>query len=390
MSIQQYNTKTAGTLWRLDVRIRGRTITRRGFKTKKEAKIAERAIRNEADKGVDVLGAKMALSEYLDFWLDIGNSKDWTSRHKLRVTNYMTQVKSLIGSVKLEDLREFHVIKMREVLRQKWAERTVKQAEIQLKSALQDAVKNKLIATSPLVDLKTVSLRNAELKEVEVFEPHEQLRLLDGARIYAERTDNRWFMMVYLALGTGLRRGELLGLQWKHLDLGNECLYVRQSLCRDGIKAPKSKAGVRTVFLAEQDCKELYRYRLWTRELFLKYRKNINKNDFVFFSDNLTEMNDSVLRSRWETIQKISKLKVRNFHTLRHTHASAMIAAGMDVKTLQERLGHASPTITLGTYGHLFSTRGKEENKTALNNWRLEQSSSRDDRRDDLLSRKHA
>ena len=114
MSIQQYNTKTAGTLWRLDVRIRGRTITRRGFKTKKEAKIAERAIRNEADKGVDVLGAKMALSEYLDFWLDIGNSKDWTPRHKRRVANYMTQVKSLIGSVKLEDLREFHVIKMRE------------------------------------------------------------------------------------------------------------------------------------------------------------------------------------------------------------------------------------------------------------------------------------
>ena len=62
--------------------------------------------------------------------------------------------------------------------------RTVKQAEIQLKSALQDAVKNKLIATSPLVDLKTVSLRNAELKEVEVFEPHEQLRLLDwGAHL---------------------------------------------------------------------------------------------------------------------------------------------------------------------------------------------------------------
>ena len=67
-----------------------------------------------------------------------------------------------------------------------------------------------------------------------------------------------------------------------------------------------------------------------------------------------------------------------------------MISVGMDVKTLQDRLGHASPTITLGTYGHLFATRGKDENKVALNNWRREQNLSRDDRRDDLLEQNHA
>ncbi|MAB37509.1 MAG: hypothetical protein CL525_00355 [Aequorivita sp.] len=390
MSVQQYSTKSAGVLWRLDVRTGGRTITRRGFKSKKEAKKAERAIREEADKGIDLSGARMELSEYLDFWLDYGNSKDWTPRHKARISNYMNHVKKNIGSVRLENLREYHVIKMRDAFREHWAERTIKQAEIQLKAALQDAVKNRLIAYSPIADLKTVSLRNANLKEAEVFEPHEQVKLLEGAKAYAKRTDNRWYMLVYLALGTGLRRGELLGLQWKHIDLENEYLTVRQSLNREGLKAPKSKAGIRTVYLGEQDCEELARYKLWTQEIYLKYRKKISKNDFLFFSDDLTEMNDNILRSRWDTIQKMSGLKVRNFHTLRHTHASAMISVGMDVKTLQDRLGHASPTITLGTYGHLFATRGKDENKVALNNWRKEQNLSRDDRRDDLLSKNHA
>ena len=390
MSVQQYSTKSAGLLWRLDVRTGGRTITRRGFKSKKEAQKAERAIRDEADKGINLSGSRMVLSDYLDFWLDCGNSKDWTPRHKIRISNYMTHVKQHIGSVRLENLREYHVIKMRDLLRRQLAERTIKQTEIQLKAALQDAVKNRLISHNPIADLQTVSLRNAELKETEVFEPNEQIKLLEGAKKYAERTDNRWFMLVYLALGTGLRRGELLGLQWKHIDLENEYLTVRQSLNREGLKAPKSKAGIRTVYLGEEDCRELHRYKLWTQETFLKYRKKISKNDFVFFSEDLTAMNDNVLRSRWNTIQKTAGLKIRNFHTLRHTHASAMISVGMDVKTLQDRLGHASPTITLGTYGHLFATRGKDENKVALDNWRREQKLSRDDPRDDLFGKNHA
>ena len=80
-------------------------------------------------------------------------------------------------------------------------------------------------------------------------------------------------------------------------------------------------------------------------------------------------MPKDALRSRWETIQKINMLPMRTFHTLRHTHASAMIAMGMDIKNLQERLGHASPTITLNTYGHLYKEQKRDVNMRALNAW---------------------
>ena len=97
MSIKQYATKTAGTLWRLDIKIGGKTITRRGFKTQLEAKKEERRLRNEADFGVNLTGPKMKLSDYLDFWMGIGNSRDWSENQANRVSQLMSPIRDNIG-----------------------------------------------------------------------------------------------------------------------------------------------------------------------------------------------------------------------------------------------------------------------------------------------------
>jgi len=391
MSIKQYATKTAGTLWRLDIKIGGKTITRRGFKTQLEAKKEERRLRNEADFGVNLTGPKMKLSDYLDFWMGIGNSRDWSENQASRVSQLMTPIRDNIGHIKLENIRHSDIVKLRSILREKWADRTVKHAEVQLKAALEDAVKNKLIATSPLAGFETVSMRNAELKEIEIFEPSEQIKLIEGARDYSAKTDVRWFAIIFLALNSGLRKGELFALQWKHLNLKDELLHVRQSLefppgktC-GVLKRPKTKAGLRTVELSSNTCAEMALYKLATQELFLKFRKKLSPDDFVFFSDEFRPLPKDALRSRWETIQKTNMLPMRTFHTLRHTHASAMIAMGMDIKNLQERLGHTSPTVTLNTYGHLYKEQKRDVNKRALNAWEASLRDVRDTSHDNLL-----
>ena len=76
---------------------------------------------------------------------------------------------------------------------------------------------------------------------------------------------------------------------------------------------------------------------------------------------------------------------MRTFHTLRHTHASAMIAMGMDIKNLQERLCHTSPTVTLNTYGHLYQEQKHDVNKRALNAWEAWLRDVRDKAYDNLL-----
>ena len=78
-------------------------------------------------------------------------------------------------------------------------------------------------------------------------------------------------------------------------------------------------------------------------------------------------------------------LPMRTFHTLRHTHASAMIAMGIDIKNLQERLGHTSPTVTLNTYGHLYQEQKCDVNKRALNAWEASLRDLRDKSHDNLL-----
>ena len=78
-------------------------------------------------------------------------------------------------------------------------------------------------------------------------------------------------------------------------------------------------------------------------------------------------------------------LPMRIFHTFRHTNASAMIAMGMDIKDLQERLGYTSPTVTLNTYGHLYQEQKRDVNKRALNAWEASLRDVRDKAHDKLL-----
>ena len=131
MSITQYSTKTADMLWRFNVKIKGRTITRRGFKTKKEARIAELELRNEANKGVNLSNQQIALSDYLDIWMDHGNNRNWTPKHKQRITQLMTPVKKELGHIKLPNLLETHVVQARHKFRSFWSEQTIKHCETQ-------------------------------------------------------------------------------------------------------------------------------------------------------------------------------------------------------------------------------------------------------------------
>jgi len=105
-------------------------------------------------------------------------------------------------------------------------------------------------------------------------------------------------------------------------------------------------------------------------------RNKLTPNAFVIFSDNIKPLGVNAYRSRWATIQKIANVSYRDFHSIRHTHASVVIADGYDIKFVQERLGHSSAKITLDTYGHLFEEKKFDK--------------IRDNLRDNLLGVNHA
>jgi len=169
-----------------------------------------------------------------------------------------------------------------------------------------------------------------------------------------------------VALFTGLRRGEILALRWGSVDLDNEVIRVRESLeeTKTGLrfKAPKSKAGVRDVTLPAivSDVLDAQRKRLLERRFALGQGK-LSDTDLVFPALDGSPRPPDSFGSAWSKLADKLGLEV-SFHGLRHTHASQLIDAGVDVVTIARRLGHSSPAITLNVYAHLFR---KDDGKAA-------------------------
>jgi integrase len=160
--------------------------------------------------------------------------------------------------------------------------------------------------------------------------------------------------IVGLALGTGMRRGELCGLAWGCVDLEKKEIRVERSMeqTKAGLrlKAPKTRSGRRTISLAASTVEMLHAHRRRQLETRLQLAMGkLGDDDLVFARlDGSAYPPDTLSRDWWRTGVGVE------FHALRHTHASALIAAGLDVVSVSKRLGHSKPTVTLSVYSHLF------------------------------------
>jgi integrase len=168
--------------------------------------------------------------------------------------------------------------------------------------------------------------------------------------------------IVLLALFCGLRRGEILALTWGNIDLDHKVLRIRRSLeeTRSGgirFKEPKSKAGRRDVTMPDVVVDTLRKHRIAQLELRAKLGLGrLTDDDLLFVGLNGQPIGPRHFSANvWPAAARSIGVPEITFHALRHTHASQLIHAGLDVVTISKRLGHSSPTITLSVYAHLFS-----------------------------------
>ena len=181
------------------------------------------------------------------------------------------------------------------------------------------------------------------------------------AEVLAALEEHPLYPMVSLALGTGLRRGELCGLAWRALDLDNAEVRVERSLEETAgglrFKPPKTRHGRRSVSLPAPVVDVLRTHR--RQQLTLRLSLGLGRpgpDDLVFtLPDGSPWPPDKVSRD-WSNLVRSWRLPRVMFHALRHSHASALIAAGLDIVTVSRRLGHGSPAITLGVYAHRFAS----------------------------------
>jgi len=235
------------------------------------------------------------------------------------------------------------------------AARSVGHAHRLLNRMLKEAQRFDLIVKNPTVDNE--SLPKVRQQEVQIVSEDQLPVLLEKIR------GHKIEPVALLALFCGLRRGEILALKWGNIDLDRSVLRVRHSLeeTRAGgvrFKEPKSKAGRRDVTLPDVVVGVLRRHRIEQLELRAKLGLGRPSNDdFVFWQLNGQPIGPRHFSANvWPAAARKIGMPEITFHSLRHTHASQLIAAGVDVVTISKRLGHSSPNITLGTYAHLFAT----------------------------------
>ena len=235
---------------------------------------------------------------------------------------------------------------------------TVRNVVTPLRKMLGDAVRQGKLGANPATRADLPPAQDFAGKEIP-REHTEAIRsaLVDLALNDPLRNEPDLFYVCFfdVALGTGLRLGELRALRWRDVDRERRVVHVERAYSRRELKRPKTEAGIRSVplFLSVD---------VAFRELAARAveRGRYAPEELVFASMRGTPLQPSNFRQRvWDRALAAAGLgdERYRFHDLRHTCVSRLVAAGADVKLVQAVAGHANPLITLRRYSHLLDAR---------------------------------
>lgn len=236
-----------------------------------------------------------------------------------------------------------------------------------LKNALGYALESGLLARDFTRGLK---LPKVSVPEMQCLDQQQARVLLQAAR------EANLYVPTLLALMTGLRRGELLGLRWQDVDFSKDGgLFVRQSLEQtrgekpvDGgrrkskltFKDPKTSKSRRFVPLDELELLELKKHRIRQNELRLQFGSAYRDHDLVFCKANGQPMIPDVFTRSFMEMASKAGFRGLRLHDLRHTHASQLLREGVAINVVAKRLGHSSPKVTLDRYIHVLEGMDRE------------------------------
>jgi integrase len=218
---------------------------------------------------------------------------------------------------------------------------TLRKILVTLNQILAYAVRHGYIDYNPLRDAERPRGQGAvEDKPIRILAP-------DGINAFLDAVDDPKYNMLFrLAIMSGARQGELLGLKWSDIDWGNHQIHIKRTYNNQAWYAPKSKTSIRNIDIGPSTMTALKRWRL---------KCPITDLDLVFPNEAGQPINHNNMINRYfNKGLEDAELETIRFHDLRHTYASLLIEQGENIKYIQTQLGHSSPTVTLNVYAHLM------------------------------------
>lgn len=237
----------------------------------------------------------------------------------------------------------------------KLAPRTIVEHHRVISTILATAVKWNYLEKNPAERADPPKIPYQEMRYLDEEEAKEMLILLESEPI-------QYRTMITLLVYTGIRRGELCGLEWKDIDYENKVIHISRSSQYLGgkqflTKEPKTRSGIRHFVMSETICRMLKEYQLWQLQQRFKAGTDWQDTDRLFTQWNGLPFYPDTITEWFSKFLKRSGLPHVTLHSLRHTNATLMIAEGIDVCAVSKRLGHSSTSITLNVYAHALKSK---------------------------------
>ena len=328
-------------------------------KTKSEARKKMKEVQSKAEKGELVATNRQFLADYMNQWLE---------GHKLEIrkssyVQYRSRVNAHIipalGSIQLQKLTQQQIQAFVNGMVEAGLEAsTIHHIFMVLNLALKSAIEGKLLSNNPATNVK---LPRIEDREMQILDAEAAQLLLQTAQGSALEP------IVTLALATGMRCGEILGLKWSDIDFEQSRLQVQRTLVYVNgsgfyLWEPKTASGKRKILLASFALDALKEHRKWQREARVEAATWLHP-EMVFTGDTGNYVQFKTLQTRFKKLLAVAGLPEMHFHGLRHSAATLLLSMRYPANIVQQMLGHSDVRTTLGIYGHVTP----EQQEAAVN-----------------------
>ncbi|WP_160044694.1 site-specific integrase [Paenibacillus sp. USDA918EY] len=349
-------------------------ILRRGFKTQKEVKAAMAEVENQVNKGTFVKVSKRLYEDFVeDFLEDKKRSikqRTWENYATLMKKHILPMRKNSKGKLVGLGKKEIGSITARDILdiyndlfeTGNLSDENIQKCHTLIKDSFKQARIEKLISEDPVEFIKRPK---AQKKEMQVWSLEESQQFLRAA------SSDPLYIVFLLALTTGMRQGEILGLRWKDVDFKNRIISVTQILNHDGKSfdvGAKTLSGQRPIRLDQETMNVLAKHQIKQKEARMKYADVFEDNGLVVctrfgspvsprnvnrsFERIVEKINDDIDERRANGEETEEHLKKIRFHDLRHTHVTFLIKNRETPQAIAERLGW-SDTRMIDKYAHI-------------------------------------